>query len=278
MRIKLTGEGAAMPESARRAARILLPIIAVAMIAAAVLLIWPELNAEMNFERARGAVTGEGAPDMGAAMDLNPDTVAWLSVEGTPIDHPIVQPPANRHRDWYLRHAYDGTASAMGTPYLDARATPGGTIELVYAHNDRTGGLFHSIANADRQKGLDRIGRAIWTTKEGATEFRPLFSIKVDKTYAPIQGFGLDGDDVPSLIDELSEDAVATVSGWEEEASRAGRLLALSTCANGTFGGRQRVICIFSAPGRHEAESGAEEGEPSVTDSGIGGSAGRLGC
>lgn len=269
MRIKLTGEGAAMPESARRAARILLPIIAVAMIAAAVLLIWPELNAEMNFERARDAVTGEGAPDMGAAMDLNPDTVAWLSVEGTPIDHPIVQPPGNRHRDWYLRHAYDGTASVMGTPYLDARATPGGTIELVYAHNDRTGGLFHSIANADRQKGLDRIGRAIWTTKEGATEFRPLFSIKVDKTYAPIQRFGLDEDDVPSLIDELSEDAVATVSGWEEEASRAGRLLALSTCANGTFGGRQRVICIFSAPGRHEAESGAEEGGPSVTDSGI---------
>lgn len=269
MRIKLTGEGAAMPESARRAARILLPIIAVAMIAAAVLLIWPELNAEMNFERARNAVTGEGAPNMGAAMDLNPDTVAWLSVEGTPIDHPIVQPPGNRHRDWYLRHAYDGTASVMGTPYLDARATPGGTIELVYAHNDRTGGLFHSIANADRQKGLDRIGRAIWTTKEGATEFRPLFSIKVDKTYAPIQGFGLDGDEVPSLIDELSEDAVATVSGWEEEASRAGRLLALSTCANGTFGGRQRVICIFSAPGRHEAESGAEEGGPSVTDSGI---------
>lgn len=82
-----------MPESARRAARILLPIIAVAMITAAVFLIWPELNAEMNFERARDAVTGEGAPDMGAAMDLNPDTVAWLSVEGTPIDHPIVQPP-----------------------------------------------------------------------------------------------------------------------------------------------------------------------------------------
>lgn len=269
MRIKLTGEGAAMPESARRAARILLPIIAVAMIVAAVLLIWPELNAEMNFERARDAVTGEGAPDMGAALDLNPDTVAWLSVEGTPIDHPIVQSHGNRHRDWYLRHAYDGSASVMGTPYLDARATPDGTIELVYAHNDRTGGLFHSIANADRQKGLDRIGRAIWTTKEGATEFRPLFSIKVDKTYAPIQGFGLDEDEVPSLIDELSEDAVATASGWKKEASKAGRLLALSTCANGTFGGNERVICIFSAPGRNEAKGGTEEEGPSITDSSI---------
>ena len=50
-----------MPESARRAARILLPIIAVAMIAAAVLLIWPELNAEMNFERARGRGHGRKA-------------------------------------------------------------------------------------------------------------------------------------------------------------------------------------------------------------------------
>ena len=57
----------------------------------------------------------------------------------------------------------------------------------------------------------------------GGHEFRPLFSIKVDKTYAPIQGFGLYGHEVPSFIDELSEDAVATVSGWEKEASRAGR-------------------------------------------------------
>lgn len=258
-----------MPESARRAARILLPITAVAMIAAAMLLIWPELNAEMGFERARNAVAGDGAPDIGAALDINPDTVAWLSVEGTPIDHPIVQSPKGKHRDWYLRHAYDGTASVMGTPYLDARAAPDGTIELIYAHNDGTGGLFHSIANADSQKGLDRIGRAIWTTREGAAEFRPLFSIKVDKTYGPIQGFGLDEHEIPSLIDELSEDAVATVGGWEEEASKAGRLLALSTCANGTFGGNERVICIFSAPGRHEAESGAEEEGPSGTDSGI---------
>lgn len=236
-----------MPDFARKAARALLPIMAMAMIAAAAILIWPEVAAEAGFERARAAVASGGGPDMGAARLMNPDTVAWLTVDGTPIDHPVVQPSGDAPRDWYLRHAYDGSPSVMGTPYLDARAKPDGTNALVYAHNDRTGGLFHPIADSETPRGLGRVGTARWTTVEGTTEFRPLFTIKVDKTYSAVQEFGIAGADVPALIERLSDDAVATAAGWEAAASRADRVLALSTCSNGAFGGRQRVICIFAA-------------------------------
>lgn len=246
-----------MRRSAGRVGRILLLATALAMVIAALLLIWPHLESSAAYDRARDLATAAGAPDLSAVSSLNPDTVAWLEVEGTPIDHPVVQPSGGTPRDWYLGHAYDGAPSVMGTPYLDARAQADGALLVAYAHNDPLGGLFHAVACADDARGLEEIGTARWTTERGTTEFHPLFTIKVDRAYAKIQRFEVTGDGVPALLEELSGDAVATCEGWEEEALGAGRILALSTCSNGVDGGATRTICVFAA-----------EAEPAANDEG----------
>lgn len=228
------------------------PIIllaAAAMLVAAAALIWPELSSEASFAQVRDRVpAGDPAAMIDGARAMNPDTVAWLKVDGTPIDYPVVQPSGNTDRDWYLHHGYDGAKSPMGTPYLDSRCDADGPLMLVYAHNDRTGRLFHAIANAEGDKGLERIGTAHWTTGAGETEFEPLFAIRVDRTYAPVQDISAASEDIAELIEEMHSKAVSEREGWRGAAGGAGRILALSTCTNGTFGGPERIICIFAAP------------------------------
>lgn len=223
-------------------------IAAVAMLLAAAALLFPELSSEASFEDVRRRVPeSDPAARVEGARGINPDTVAWLKVDGTPIDYPVVRPRGRMDRDWYLHHGYDGARSAMGTPYLDGRCDADGPLMLVYAHNDRTGRLFHAVANAEDPKGFDRIGTAHWETSDGETEFEPLFAIRVDRSYAPVQDFTAASDGVAPLIEEMHDEAVAARRGWHDGAAAAGRILALSTCTNGTFGGPERIICVFAA-------------------------------
>ena len=66
----------------------------------------------------------------------NENYYAWLIVNGTGINYPVVHYTNN---DYYLNHAFDNTYNEAGCPFADSSAKCDGTDKnlVIYAHNRR---------------------------------------------------------------------------------------------------------------------------------------------
>ena len=82
--------------------------------------------------------------DFAALWQINPDTVGWLSIDGTDLDYPVVQTTDNTK---YYRTNFEGEYSEHAVPFVDAQVDlkkPSDNI-IIYGHNIRTDGQMFNI-------------------------------------------------------------------------------------------------------------------------------------
>ncbi len=81
--------------------------------------------------------------------EANQDTVAWIIVEGTNINYPIVQTDNN---DYYLSHSFDHSYSTSGWTFMDFRndSLMNDHNTIFYGHNLFNGTAFGSLSNIFR--------------------------------------------------------------------------------------------------------------------------------
>lgn len=85
-------------------------------------------------------------------QEINPDIIAWVNVDDTNINYPIVA-ASKDDPDYYLKHDIYRNYNAYGVPYLDADCA--GDIDaynaVVYGHHMNNDSMFSDFANfADR--------------------------------------------------------------------------------------------------------------------------------
>ena len=80
----------------------------------------------------------------------NKDTVAWLKVNGTSINYPIVQSSNN---DYYLNHSYNKKANSAGWVFMDYRNTTDelGQNTIIYGHSLWNRLMFGSLSQLFHQ-------------------------------------------------------------------------------------------------------------------------------
>lgn len=113
----------------------------------------PQTNPfEAIFDRADEAPTDEEGfveVDWDYWKQINPDIVAWVNVEDTKIDYPIMRAPKD-DPSYYLHHdAYRGY-SVYGVPYLDSTSSSDeGEVfnAIVYGHHMDNGTMFSDFAS-----------------------------------------------------------------------------------------------------------------------------------
>ena len=111
-----------------------------------------------NLAKDAETQTADGI-DWSMLRGRNQDIAAWLRVEGTAIDLPVVNTRKGDPADFYLSHDFDRNPSFAGCPYLDARGTAEGAHALVYGHHmGFTGQIFSPIFATYRQAEFDKIG------------------------------------------------------------------------------------------------------------------------
>lgn len=211
-----------------------------------------DLRAGSSVQLEKPGVDGEsnGGVGWGRLTSSYPDFVAWLEVEGTPISLPVVQPPPEKPRDWYLTHNAEGAWDALGCPYLDARTDVRGHNLLVFAHH-RFGSdlMFSPLVGAQRKEVFDSLGSARLSMPDGSIwSFRPLCALEVDASFQAIQRFSFPGrSEFRSWLSDLAKET----STESEEANAlirsAERVLTLVTCSSPIPGQRWRTIVIFAA-------------------------------
>ena len=88
-------------------------------------------------------------------IEQNPDCVAWVRIEKTKIDYPIMQTKDNP--EYYLRRNFNKEYSYIGTPFLDASCDLQTSQNLiVYGHNMRDGTMFAELLKyRQKQFGVD---------------------------------------------------------------------------------------------------------------------------
>ena len=104
------------------------------------------------------AVGDDAGVDWDALAAVNPDIAAWIKVDGTPIDYPVVEPGPDKADGWYLYHDFWGESASAGCPYVDTRTKADEPHALVYGHRmGWSGKMFGSLWN-DSTRSVRRYG------------------------------------------------------------------------------------------------------------------------
>lgn len=248
-----------MPSVVRRAVRLLAAFTClVCVMSAAILLAHTAVN-DRAYDELRDAVSSSGSAtqsDAGQA-DASPDMddlrsmdiAAWLTVDGTDISYPVVQPGDELPRDWYLTHNVWGDWDPLGCPYLDRRSGVDGKHLLVFGHHMQgTDQMFSELSSAYEQDSFDAIRSATWATPQGdVIEFIPLLAMNVDASYADIQRFDfIDSNDLREWLNGLIGSATAISEDAIGFAEHTTRVLTLVTCSEAQAGGRTRTLIVFA--------------------------------
>ncbi len=161
----------------------------------------------------------------GILRELSEDCIAWLTVDDTKIDYPVMQGKTNRD---YLNKDPYGAFSLSGSIFLDSRNDRyfGDGYSMIYGHHMEYGVMFGSLDGFADKDYFDshRTGRL---TVINGTEYRIRFfaSCKAPATETLI--FDPSETDKGALLSYLERNALVYDP---EKVSVEAKVIALSTC------------------------------------------------
>lgn len=89
--------------------------------------------------------------DFAKLKQKNSDAIAWIKVNGTDIDFPVVKGTDN---SYYLTHNFDKEKNKAGWIFADYRNKFDGTDKniIIYGHNMKNGSMFASLKNVIKEE------------------------------------------------------------------------------------------------------------------------------
>lgn len=110
--------------------------------------------------------------------EINPDVNAWITVDGTQIDLPIMYAPEKDDIEtgdyYYLHHDINNAYSKSGTPFIFGLSKPidndlanMSDVSIAYGHHMRGGKVFAQVANYMNQSFYEEHPFGVVYTKDG---------------------------------------------------------------------------------------------------------------
>lgn len=157
----------------------------------------------------------------------NPDIIAWIYSEGTPINYPVAQSGDN---EYYLRRLTDGSYNYGGTIFADFRNASdlSDLNTLIYGHNMNNDSMFGTLLDYHHQSYYEEHPHLWILTPERA--------YRVD----PVAGFVTESDSDTYTLFDSAEDLQGYLEGAVERSTFAAadldlagveRIVTLSTCS-----------------------------------------------
>lgn len=104
-------------------------------------------EAPQKVEQLPSGKPAENPIDFAALKAQNPDVCAWITVEGTNINYPILRSGPDKEDDFYLDHDLTANKKAAGSIYIQ-RLNSGDFSDsntVIYGHNMLNGSMFASL-------------------------------------------------------------------------------------------------------------------------------------
>lgn len=159
----------------------------------------------------------------------NSDTVAWLKVENTNIEFPIVQ--ANNN-SYYLTHNFDKKYNVAGWIFADYKNKLDGTDRniVVYGHNMRNNSMFGSLKDVITEEWYNNEeNKYITFVTENEYQTYQVFSVYQIKTEDYYIKTEFKSNEFTEFIDTITK---RSKKDFGINVSKEDTILTLSTCSN----------------------------------------------
>ena len=193
------------------------------------------------------APTCENADRFAALITQNADFAAWLRIEGTHIDYPVMYTP--EAPDDYLRKSFAKQYSLSGTPYIGAGCTPESSNVVIYGHNMKDGTMFSDLLSYKDESFFEEHPSFSFDTVSRSETYDILAVFREKVHYQDETGvfryYDYSGDLTQAQFEEyLSRIKAASLYDTGRSAAYRERLITLSTCAYHAENGRFVVVGV----------------------------------
>lgn len=166
--------------------------------------------------------------DFNELKKKNSDTVAWINVNNTNINYPIVQTSDN---DFYLDHSYDKSYNEAGWVFLDYRNDSSFSDKntIIYAHSRLDKTMFGSLSKTLKPEWYEnKDNHIIRISNEKENSLWQIFSVYVIETesYYITTNFNSDEEYLTFLETMKSRSRY----DFNANLSASDRIITLSTC------------------------------------------------
>ena len=174
--------------------------------------------------------------DFDSLEENNSDIIAYIKVNGTEINYPVVKADDN---DYYLSHSLDKTVNGAGWVFADYRNRLDGTDKnlIIYGHNRRDGSMFgtlKSILNKEWYEDKNNLKISLHTENEESTyEVFSVYQLEEEDYYLQTS---FKDKEFLSFVNTLQG---RSIKNFNVEVFENDSILTLSTCSNDN---RYRVV------------------------------------
>ena len=168
--------------------------------------------------------------DFNKLKEQNNETVAWIKVNNTNVEYPVVRATNN---SFYLNHSFDKSKNSAGWIFADYKNKFDNTDKniVIYGHNMRDDSMFGSlknILNSDWYNNEENTNIALYTENE--KYIYKVFSIyKIESEDYYIKTEFSNDNEFKKFIKTLKK---RSIKNFNIDISKEDSILTLSTCAN----------------------------------------------
>lgn len=169
---------------------------------------------------------------------VNPDVCAWLTIDGTNIDYPMVQGETNME---YINKDVFGEYSVSGAIFLDRQNKMDFTdsYNLTYGHHMKNGAMFGDVVEFLDEDYFEKHKTGTLYLPEGNYHIRIFACVKTDAFDWTIFTPGVKQEDISEFLKYVKE---KSVQYREIGVIGKDRIIGLSTCYEAETNGRVIVF------------------------------------
>ena len=171
----------------------------------------------------------EKSLDAASLREINPDTVGYLTVNGTDIKYPVVQ---GKDNDYYLSHNFKKDNNRAGWIFADYRNKFDGTDKniVIYGHNMKNGSMFSSLKNVLTTNWQDKEENMyIVFIAENAVSTYKFFSVYYIEAEDYYTTTAFNDKSFQSFVDKIK---ARSNKNFNVDVKSKDQILTLSTCAD----------------------------------------------
>ncbi len=176
--------------------------------------------------------TIENPIDFETLQERNSDIYAWIRIDDTQIDYPVLQyaDTDNLYDEFYLEHDLDGVSAIAGAIFSQKVNTT--TFEdnntVLYGHNMKNGSMFKGLHEYEDEEYMKEHQTVTIYTPEKVFTYQ-VFAASVMSNDHLFAAYTYDfGEGTETYLNDIIENAVAIDS--DVEVSAEDHFLSLSTC------------------------------------------------
>lgn len=167
---------------------------------------------------------------MNKLKDENSEFVAWIKVNNTNIDYPVVKTSNN---SFYLNHSFDKSVNSAWWIFADYKNKFDGTDKniAIYVHNMRDGSMFGSLKNILNEEWYNNTENMnITFLTENGNYIYKVFSIyKIESEDYYIKTNFKNDADYEKFLNIIKN---RSIKNFDVKLNVDDKILTLSTCAN----------------------------------------------